>query len=385
VPTKKAFARIAARDIESGADVPPFDTSHMDGFAIRAADSIGASEAEPRELTLIGSVPLARAPSRRLTSREAVGVSTGSYLPRGADAVVPVEEGTVVGGKLRIVREVTRGSFVFGAGEDVPRGKLIVKMGSVIRGQDVGMLVGLGIRRVKVWRRPRVAVLATGNELTNSTSSRTKKTRNSHAPVFLAMAAAVGCDVVDLGIAPDQAGVILSRVSQGVRKADVVLMTGGTSVGKLDLADQVLPRLRPEVLCHGLRMDRGRVAGLAVVRRKGIVMMPGPIQGAMNAFILLGLPMIAKLSGSKAPEILVNARLTKRWEARKKFPDFTKVVYLRVTRTRSGPAAEPLAGETESMSLLTDSNAYAVVPEQTTSLEAGEVIEARLLPGFSFA
>ena len=385
VPTRKAFGRTGSRNVESPSDVPPFSTSHMDGFAIRVADSVGASEATPRELNLIGSLPLAKTPSEHLAAGQAVRVSTGSYLPSEADAVVPVEEAAVVGDRLHIVREVARGSFIFGAGEDVPRGKLVVKTGETIRGQEIGMLVALGIRSVKVWRRPRVAVLATGSELTNSMSARSRKTRNSHAPVFLAMAGAAGCEVVDLGIAPDRVGVILDRVSRGLRRVDLILMTGGTSVGKLDLADEVLSRLRPNVLCHGLRMDRGRVAGLAVVKGKGIVMMPGPIQGAMNAFILLGLPMISRLSGGKVPETAVSAMLTRQWEARKKFPNFTKVVYLKVIRTGNETIAEPLAGETESMSLLTDSNAYAVIPEEVTSLEAGREIEARLLPGFSFA
>jgi molybdopterin molybdotransferase len=132
-------------------------------------------------------------------------------------------------------------------------------------------------------------------------------------------------------------------------------------------------------------MDRGRVSGIAVVRGKGIVMMPGPIQGAMNAFILLGFPMIEKLSGRKESKMTISAKLTRRWEARKKFPNFTKVVYLKVFQSRSGVAAEPLVGETESMSLLTDSNAYAVVPEDVTAIEGGREIDVHLLPGFSFS
>ncbi len=384
VPTKKAYGRVAAENTVSRTDVPAFSTSHMDGFALRAEDSTGATEAKPAKLSLVGSIPLGRRPTRSLGRGEAIRVSTGSFLPAGADAVVPVEDGKANGRRLRLAREVPLGSFVFKAGEDVRKGKVVVKKGESLRAQDVGMLVSLAVREVKVWRRPKVAILATGNELTNSVSLRTNRTRNSHAPVFVSMARALGCDVIDLGIAKDKVGVILGRLSRGLREADVVMMTGGTSVGKLDLADDVLSRLKPKVLCHGLKMDRGRVAGLAVVKGKGVVMMPGPIQGAMNAFILLGLPMIEKLSGRSAIRMTMGAKLTRRWEARKKFPNFTKVVYLKVFQSRTGVAAEPLAGETESMTLLTDSNAYAVIPEEITSLEAGREIDAHLLPGFSF-
>jgi len=385
VSSRRAFGRVAAENVVSELDLPPFSTSHMDGFAIRAGDSKGASSKKHVRLTIAGTVPIGTKPVKNLGKGEAVRVSTGSYLPSGADSVIPDEDGKIRNGRLHLFREVPSGSFVFRAGEDIRKGRLLAKKGEAIRAQDVGMLVALAVKEVKVWRRPTVAVLATGNELTNSMSRRTIRTRNSHAPVFLALAGALGCKVVDLGIVPDKVNPILSGLSKGLRVADVVLMTGGTSVGKLDLGDQVLSRLRPRVLCHGLRMDRGRVAGVAVVKGKGIVMMPGPIQGAMNAFVLLGLPMIAKVSGMKDTKLTVSVKLTRPWEARKRFPNFTKVVYLRLFQTESGTFAEPLAGETESMSLLTDSSAYTVIPEHVTSIETGRVVEAHLLPGFSFS
>jgi molybdenum cofactor synthesis domain-containing protein len=385
VKTRKAFGRVAAESVASRADVPPYSTAHMDGFAIRSSDTAGASAEKPARFVVAGTARVGDRRTGRLGSHQAVRVSTGSFVPAGADAVVPVEQVEVAGRRLRMTREVPLGSFVFNAGEDVKRGRLVVRKGDVIRAQEVGVLVSMGVSKVRVWRRPRVAVLATGNELTDSMSLRTSKTRNSHGPLFLSMARAVGCDVFELGIARDRVKAILARVASGLKVADLVLMTGGTSVGKLDLAEEVIARLEPRAMSHGLRMDRGRVAGLAVVGGKGIVMMPGPIQGAMNAFVLLGLPMIEKLSGRTDTAIKVRARLTRRWEARKKFPNFTKVVYLKVVQSRTGAAAEPLSAETESMSLLTESNAYAVVPEDVTSIEAGREIEANLLPGFSFS
>jgi len=385
VPTKRAFGRVAAARLVSGMDTPPFSTSHMDGYAIRARDSEGATGERPKRFAVVGAVPLGGKPALHLVTNEAARVSTGSFLPDGADSVVQLEEVRKVGGKLVVTHKVPPGSFVFNAGEDVGRGRVVVKSGELIRAQDVGMLVGVAISRVKVWSRPKVAVLATGSELTNSMSPAGIKTRNSHAPVFMSLVEALGCDAVDLGIAPDKVSAIRTKIVQGLKHADIVMMTGGTSVGRADLADKVVSKLRPRVLCHGIRMDRGRVSGLAVVKGKGIVMMPGPIQGAMNAFILLGLPMIEKLSGRKETKMTVRAKLTRRWEARKKFPNFTKVVYLKTFQSRSGVAAAPLAGETESMSLLTDSNAYTIIPEDVTAIEAGREIDVHLLPGFSFS
>lgn len=381
---RKAFGRVAAENLASRMDTPPFSTSHMDGYAIRAEDTLGANESNPKRLAIVGAVPLGRRPSVRIQANEVARVSTGSFLPHGADSVVQAEQVKKAGGWLFLTSEVPRGSFVFRAGEDVKEGRMLVKSGKMIRAQDVGMLVGVAIRSVKVWRRPKVAILATGSELTNSMSPTGIKTRNSHAPVFLSLARALGCDVVDLGIAPDNVGTIRKKIARGLRQADVVLMTGGTSVGKADLSEKVISKMRPKVLCHGIRMDRGRVSGVAVVNGKGVVMMPGPIQGAMNAFVLLGLPMIDRLSGRKEARMIIRVKLARRWEARKRFPNFTKVIYLRVFQAQSGVSAEPLAGETESMSLLTDSNAYAAIPENVTVLDAGSEIDAHLLPGFSF-
>ena len=257
--------------------------------------------------------------------------------------------------------------------------------GNEIRAQDVGLAVALGIGSLAVFRRPRVAILATGDELTDSMKGGKGKVRNSHVPILARLSEGCGCSVLSLGIAPDVPEEILSRIEDGLDQCDLVLTTGGTSVGTLDLAEDVVASLKPSVLFHGIRMDRGRVAGAAVVKRKPIVMMPGPIQGAVNAFLLLGLPMIRKISGRTDEELLVRARLGGNWEARRRFPNFTKVIYVRLSFGGPGPVAVPLTGETESMTTLTKSNAFVVVPEGTTSLKAGEEVDALLLPGFSFA
>ncbi len=385
VGAKRSYGRVAAEDVICQTDVPPFSSSHMDGFAIRAEDSTGASEARPARFKVVGWAEVGRKILQRLGEREALRVSTGSFLPERADAVVPMEDGRLNGGRLSVRREVPVGAFVFAAGEDVKKGSVVVRKGAQVRAQDVGLLIALGVREIKAYVRPKVAILATGSELTNSTSASPGKTRNSHAPVFLLITRALGCDSVDLGIAPDRVKAILERLRRGLREADLVFTTGGTSVGKMDLAEDVVSKLKPQVMHHGIRMDRGRVAGLATIKGKGVVMMPGPIQGAMNAFLLLGLPMIGRLSGRSELALTTRARLTRRWEARKRFPNFTKVVYLRVMSTKTGAAAEPLVGETESMSLLSESNAFAVVPEDVTAMEAGNEVVAQMLPGFSFS
>ncbi|MDV3277085.1 MAG: molybdopterin molybdotransferase MoeA [Nitrososphaerales archaeon] len=385
VPPQRAYGRVSAEDVRATTDSPPFSTSHMDGFAIRSADTNRASERNPARLEVVGQVGVGRRPDIGVREGQAFRVSTGSFMPKGADAVVPLEETTARGTRVSIGHAVAAGSFVFSAGEDIKRGSVVLRKGARIRAQDVGLAMAMGTSAVRVYARPTIAFLATGSELTNVAAPAPGKTRNTHVPIFLLMARELGCDAIDLGIAKDKRGDILAKLRRGLRRADMVLTTGGTSVGALDLAEDVVKRLKPKVIHHGIRMDRGRVAGVAVVKNKPVVMMPGPIQGAVNAFILLALPLIQKLSGGGDEVVRVRARLTRHWEARRRFPNFTKVVYLRVFPTRGGTAAEPMLGETESMSLLAKSNAVTVVPEEVRSMEAGQEVEAMLLPGFSFS
>ena len=382
--SRSAYGRVSAEDVRSPTDLPPYTVSRMDGFALRSEDIEGATAKKPVRLTIAGEVEMGKRASTKTKRGEAWRVSTGSFTPDGADAVAPVEDVAARGSKLSVSNPLEKGSFLFSAGEDVKKGSLVVRKGERLRAQDVGLAISLGIRSVKVFARPRVAVLATGNELTDSRDDTPGKTRNSHGPIFILIAKALGCEVVDLGIARDRRGEILEKLRRGLRSADVVLTTGGTSAGELDLVVDVVRRLKPGLVHHGIRMDRGRVAGLAVVRGKPIVMLPGPIQGALNAFILLALPILEKISGGGVGVARVRAKLTRRWEARRRFPNFTKVVYLRLISGRGGLAAEPLLGETESMSLISKSDAVAVVPEEVRSMEAGHEVEAILLPGTSY-
>ena len=205
---------------------------------------------------------------------------------------------------------------------------------------------------------------------------------NSHTPLFLRLLERLGCTPVDLGIAKDSKKEISTRLRRGLRESDFVLTLGGTSAGEHDYVAEAVRSLRPSVLVHGIKMDRGRVAGVAVVEGKPVLIMPGPIQGAMNAFILLGLPVIEVLAGSKVAAPAVTCSLTAPWEARSKYADFRKVVYV-----KTGGAfetARPLGAETESMRVLTDADGYVVVPESVTRIDAGERVAVRLLPGLSF-
>lgn len=384
VPSRLAFGRVSAEDVLALDDVPEYPTAHWDGYAVVSDDLAGAGAETPVSLKVIGAVGPGSRAKESLGRGEAVRVATGAGLPSGADSVLPKESAEVHGGQVIVKEPSQPGSHVYGAGEDLRKGDAIVTAGQVLRAQDVGELISTAHLKVKVWKKPRVSVLATGSELVSERRPKKGKVVNSHTPVFLRLCEAFGCASVDLGIAKDERGVIAGRLRRALADSDLVLTLGGTSVGERDYLASAIEGMRPDVLVHRVKMDRGRVAGVAVVRGKPLVMMPGPIQGAMNAFLLLAVPMIEVLSGTEERQSEVLCTFRGEWRARSRYADFRKVVYVRLERGTE-MTASPLLAETESMKVLTEADGCIVVPENVTRIEAGEKVSVRLVPGFSFA
>ncbi|HEY6283458.1 MAG TPA: molybdopterin molybdotransferase MoeA [Nitrososphaerales archaeon] len=386
VDSRDAYGRVAAVNIASPTDVPDRPRSHMDGYALMASDLRGASPSAPRVLGLRGREG-SSARIGRIRPGETMWVATGEYLPPGADSVTPVEETKKVGGKVVFEIERKKGDYCYGVGSDIVKGYQAIVAGRTIRAQDLGMLILLGVSSVEVYTRPRIALVATGSELTSSMEeSDRSKVRESHLPIFENLIRENGGEPVIVGIVPDDVERIAAALERALRTSRLVLTLGGTSLGERDLVEQALRRVdRRSRIIHGIRMDRGRVAGVAEVKGRPVLMLPGPVQAAMNAFVLMGLPSICWLSGRKAVARGVPATLKEDWKARKRFESFTKVVYVRLARGRQGLEAHPVLKDTESMSVLTDSNGYVVVPERTTSLQAGAQVMVKLLSGFSYA
>jgi len=378
VDSALSLGRTLAEDIVASSDSPPFPASHMDGYALASAATKGARPGHPQVLKIVGAIgPGERFPVS-LGAGQAIRVATGAVLPEGSDAVLPAESVTVRRDEIFVSSALESGSFVYGAGEDYRKGELLLARGRTVMPQDIGLLIASGRRRVRVFPRPRVSVIPTGSELTTRARPGPGKVVESHSAVFRAMCGLLGCETVDAGIVGDDPKALAIALRRAFASSDMVLTLGGTSAGQHDLVVGAVEALRPEVLVHGLKLDRGRVAGIASVRGAPILMMPGPIQAAMNAFLMVGIPLIDRLSSRAPRRIEVPCRLSRPWTARRRFPGFLKVVYVKV---RPGDLADPIAGETESIRMITDSDGYFVVPESVQRLEGGAAVRVRLFPG----
>src|SRR5467141_3442619 len=386
VKTKNSYGRIVSKNIVSPINVPDRQRSHMDGYAVAASNLTGASSQSPKVLPLVGELDSAHNRRRTLSPGQTMGIVTGGELPVGADAVVPVEDAKRAGGKIYFLKEIRKGEFCFPIGVDVKKGTLVIHAGAAVRAQDIGMVALLGIRELRVFGRPRVAIIATGNELVDSFDvSDPRKVRESHSPIFENLIRELGGVMSSREIVRDDLDLMSDAVERALGSSDIVLTLGGTSLGEADLVERTLRRIsKKSRIIHGIKMDRGRVAVIAAVRGKPVVMLPGPVQGAMNAFILLALPLILRMTSRTDSSAFLRARLSTVWKARKKFQGFTKVLYVHLERKGEGLLARPIVGDTESISVLTDSNGFVVVPERIRELRRGVEVSVGLLPGFSY-
>lgn len=385
----ESYGRVLAEDVVSHVNIPMYDSSHMDGFAVLANNIKHASDSGPVTLKIVRNAGLKEVPNDVLHSGQTYRISTGGYLPQGADTVVPVEYTQKSKDKVEIMASLPKGSFVTPTGKDVQCGSLLLKRGTIIRGQDFALLAMAGIARVLVFRKPRIAIIPTGDELTDNLNEiKRGKVLNTNSHIISRLVQEGGGVPFDLGVTPDNVSKIRKKIRFALEKADIILTSAGSSIGEYDVVERSINSLgRPGVLAHGVKLDRGRVAGVGALNGKPIIILPGPIQGAVNAFIVFVQPLLQYLSGlSEFNGLRIVGILTEKWEARTKFRNFTKIAYVHAWLTKKGNImATPITGETAIMTVLTKTNGYLLLPEKTTSIETGEKVFINALPGISYA
>lgn len=375
VSVYECYGRVLAKDVIANFDVPEFEKSAMDGYAVIAEDTFGASQTNPMILKLVGKVAVGEVPRTRIGGGEAVRVYTGSAIPENANAVVPIEYTREENGFVHIFASVAPYKNVVRRGEDVKEGEVVLRKGEILQPQDAGILASLGFSSVEVYKRPRVAVISTGNELISPGEKREiGKVYNSNVPMVCNALAEHGFKASSLGIAKDEFGEVEKKLLEAL-EYDVIVFTGGTSVGSHDLVPEVVSK-HGEIFFHGVAMRPGMPSAFGVVEKKPVFMLPGSPTAcflALNTFVIPGLYRmmgirILERRGAKKKGIL-QARVASEIGIRS---------YVRVLWENGKVYPMRISGSSI-LSPLVKSNALLEVPEEVEGYEEGEEVEVTLL------
>lgn len=301
IPLAQALGRVLAQDVIATVDVPAFDRANVDGFAVRAEDTIGASEEKPRSLKLLAEViPTGVVPTAVVQSGEACSIATGGMLPRGADAVAMIEHTDIdKSGRLLIRRPLTPGSNVTFAGTDISAGELVLHRGTPLTSRETGVLAAIGQAQVEVIRRPRVAIISTGDEIiAPGTQLQGAQVFDSNAQILADAVRELGGEPQSFGIVRDDLDELRQIVQQALTSCDLVLLSGGTSKGAGDLSYAVVRELRdPGIVAHGVALKPGKPICLAVTNQKPVVVLPGFPTSAIFTFHEFVAPVIRRWAG----------------------------------------------------------------------------------------
>ncbi|MEN8149103.1 MAG: gephyrin-like molybdotransferase Glp [Planctomycetota bacterium] len=379
VPLEGALGRVLAADVVAAADLPGFSRSTMDGFAVRASSTFGASDGAPALLAVVGSVEMGRSAEVVVGPGEAAGIPTGGMLPKGADAVVmvehtePVDESTV-----EVMRSVAPGANVIGAADDARAGDTALERGTRLRPPEVGLLAALGVTEVEVFDRPRVAILSTGDEVVPAEETPGPgRVRDVNRHSLGAFVESCGGVALPRGIVPDEFDALLEACRAACDLADVVLISGGSSVGARDLTIEVLEAL-PEsrVLLHGVAMRPGKPTILADVAGRPVWGLPGHVASAMVVFSVLVRPQIEHLGGAtRRRSVLVPATLTRNLASAHGRREFVRVRL----RERDGTLrAEPVPGRSGLVRTMVGADGLIEIGRDVEGLFEGSVVRVEL-------
>ena len=304
LPLAASLGRVLAADVIAPVDAPPFDRANVDGFAVRAADTIGASDSAPRRFQLNGEVIACGVePSIEVTPGTATAIATGGVIPRGSDAVVMIEHTELIDDDdapaVDLRRAVASGQFISFAGSDIARGETLLHKGTRISSREIGMLAACGLATVEVVRRPRVAVLSTGDELVEpGRPLAPASVYDSNGAILAAAITEAGGEPVPCGAFPDEEVALETALRAALASCDMVVLSGGTSKGAGDLSHRIVSRLgKPGILVHGVALKPGKPLCLAVIGDKPLVVLPGFPTSAIFTFHAFVAPLIRARAG----------------------------------------------------------------------------------------
>ncbi|MFN0074741.1 MAG: gephyrin-like molybdotransferase Glp [Chloroflexota bacterium] len=379
VLTADALDRVLAEDLDSPADLPSFPRSTMDGFAVRAADTHGATEGLPAYLTLVGEVLMGRRADITLGIGQAARIATGGMVPPGADAVVMVEQTQEASQELiEVLRPVASGENVIQIGEDVARGNPLLRRGHTLRSQDLGGLLAMGVTRVAVTQKARVGIISSGDEVIHPEQEpEPGQIRDINSYTLAALIRHAGHEPYILGIVPDDYGQLAATARAALDQHDVLILSAGSSVSTRDMTSEVIAALgSPGVLVHGVSLRPGKPTILAVADNKPVFGLPGNPVSCMVTFDLFVAPTLAHLCGQQqVPRTTRRARLTRNIASATGREDYVQV---RLEQRDGEPWAEPVFGKSNLIYTLVRSDGMVKVELNQGGLVEGAWVDVIL-------
>ena len=383
ISTAEALGEVTAEAAYAPEDLPSFPRSTMDGFSVRAVDTFGASEGLPAYLTVVGEVAMGRETGVTLGVGEAAVTYTGGMLAGGADAVVMIEQTqTVDQGTIEVLRPVAPGENMVQIGEDIGRGDLVLPSGHLLRPQDLGGLMALGVTAIKVARRPRVAIVSMGDEvMPPEATPAAGQIRDVNTYTVSGLVRQAGGIPLPMGIVPDDYEVLLEASKQALTQGDVVVLSAGSSVSARDLTAKVIDELgQPGILVHGLSLRPGKPAIVGLVDGKPVFGLPGNPVSAMVVFDLLVRPTLYHLRGCTQPPTpeTTNACLSHEIPSA---PGREDHVPVRLGQENGRWVAHPVFGKSNLIYTLIRADGLVRVPPDRSGLYSGEDVAVRLFQG----
>ncbi len=371
-PLADAVGRVLARDIIADVDIPGFDRSVVDGYAIRASDTVGAGEAIPAIITLAGTVKMGYPPEISLSDGECAYIPTGGELPGGADAVVMIEHSEAIDDQVLVKRPVASGENLIHRGEDFGKGNPVIMKGRRLSPPDIGVLAAVGCSVVPVYTIPRIGVISTGNELIpvkNSPSG--SQIRDSNSVMLGAYLRTAGCEACLYGIVKDERDTLREILHRALDENDAVILSGGSSKDERDLCAELIAE-SGEVLVHGVAIAPGKPTIIGRAKGKPVLGLPGHPASALVVLDRIGHPLIATMSGEiRRHECTRTAVLAQNIPSTRGREDYIRV-------RLDGKSAIPLFGKSGLLNTLVQSDGILRIPAGSEGLEKGAEVEVIL-------
>ncbi len=382
ISVEEAVGRILSADIVSPEDLPPFARSSMDGYAVRAKDTFGATESLPAFLEVVGEVLMGEKPTVRVEQGQAVKIPTGGMLPEGADSVVMIEYCHILDeNTIEVAKSVSPLENVISPGDDIQAGDILLRKGHRLRAQDLGVCAALGISQLKVFKKPRIAIISTGDEVVEiETVPAPGQVRDVNRYSLMAFCMELGAVPIPLGLCKDEFSQLRNMISKGLEVAHSVWISGGSSVGTRDLTLKVFESMGDfELLVHGISISPGKPTIIGTIGGKPVIGLPGHISSALVVAEVFLTDLIGRLSGvdslAGGKSYTVKARISRNVESVSGRDDYIRV---RLIRQDDDFIAEPIFGKSALISPLVQSDGLVRIHRNKEGVYEGEEVEVQL-------